>query len=1548
MRTNEGWRGGVFKRSAGLALLCATVAAGQTTNSWNVGVNGFWDEIIRWSTGSRPSTNDTLVRIANATNKTVTIDNFTATNYPGSMIISNLWLSAPTGNDNILYLNNATARTFQVLNDCVLTNGGLLRLANSAMQVGSDMFMDGRVEVQAGGALTCTGGVLYAGYDATRSSGIPLVTIGPGGRLLCFDMTLGALSGAGGNLLVAGGTNTVLDDLRIGGGGILSPNSTVTMENGLLSADHVTIGSIGHGVLMVSNGTVLARQLDLGGTLSSGTMTLIGGTTAVSNTMRIGYTGNGSVTVNGGTLLVTNGTIQLGTGTGQMTVQSGLVQAATMYLSGASTRLALSGGMLTAISNLYVSGGAGVEVTGGRFLATNADFYVGYTTTPGRVVVNNGLVESRHVYVGFTNGASGTLGVAGGTNAISGNLELGKYGNTTGDVWVSGGRLSADYVTVGNAGRGALTVSNGTVLADHVDVGYGATSYGAMTLLGGTTLVSNTMRIGCSSTGEVTVAGGTLLATNGVILVGADAGRMTVQSGLVSAATMMVAGAEARLALSGGTLGVRSNLYVLGAGNVEITGGRFVATNADSYIGYAMTPGRMVVSNGLVEAENVYVGYTNGASGTLGVAGGTNAISGYLDLGTYNNTIGNVWVSGGLLTVTNKQTYVGDRGVGLMTVSGGTANLGTTVTVGNRGTSLGKLTVAGGVVALSSNLTVASFAGSTGEVLVTSGSLLAPTAEARIGSFGRGALTVSNGLASFSRIMLGVYDGGIGAMRVAGGTNLIGSQLQVASAGSSTGVVELTGGLLVVTNNVTEIGRYGHGEMTIRGGVFRARDVQVGAFGGSDGTLNISGGNSILSGDLQIGVLANATGAVSIAGGLLSNAERYFVVGDGGVGSLKVAGGTILTRQMEVGAASTGTGDMDVGDGTVLATNAAHTGQLIVRRGTFIQHGGLVWADRFWATNPAGTVTLRDGTLRVGYSSSVSNGSPFVIGDGTHDATLILGNGTHSFRDGLVVTNRGLLQSQGGTIDGSIVNESAVQIVSGSLVSLGGISGGGSGIVNPGAGWSLRGGATFGSLSNAGTVTVQSPVAISGPVTNGGSIFVGGSGMPGVLSLNGNGTPARGVIVVEPPGLLRLGADPACLITNRGAVQLSVGVLMLTSGLVNEANLNLSGGQALSIMSSIANPGAIFASGGSVLSVVQLERNTHSGSLFLGGGSQFAAQTSFTNTGAISLDQGSVGGAGTVLNAGLIEGRGAVSAPLVNRAGGTIRAAGGLLSLSGASFQNQAGAFLGATVDSTLRIDRHLANDGTINPQGGTIDFGAHTLTNRGTATGYGTYSAGLILNEGRAIFQGGTLNVQGFYLNTAGHTTEVRYASATFHGMATNAAGGVFKNTGGQVSFLGGLYNNGSYVSDPATNWFLDTLTLGDEGTLAGGEGDVFQVEGDLVSLNPEGLLLSGAALSFGLGEHDLVLAGETAVGWLSVADGGSLEIGGANLYIGGLDVELDQLVTAHTLFYDTGRNPALDGQTYALAGGGWAMPIPEPSSVLLLAMATAGLAWLRRRVRG
>jgi|HubBroStandDraft_1064217.scaffolds.fasta_scaffold467361_2 hypothetical protein len=120
--------------ATGLLLAIGLSARGQT-NSWIDG-SSKWETTNNWSLGRAPSLSDSADYITNASTKTVTIDATTSGSHPSTLSITNLQLSAPAPSTNTLALNSAgTLTPLHVLDSFIITNGGLLTITNSALQV---------------------------------------------------------------------------------------------------------------------------------------------------------------------------------------------------------------------------------------------------------------------------------------------------------------------------------------------------------------------------------------------------------------------------------------------------------------------------------------------------------------------------------------------------------------------------------------------------------------------------------------------------------------------------------------------------------------------------------------------------------------------------------------------------------------------------------------------------------------------------------------------------------------------------------------------------------------------------------------------------------------------------------------------------------------------------------------------------------------------------------------------------------------------------------------------------------------------------------------------------------------------------------------------------------------------------------------------------------------------------------------------------------------------------------------------------------------------
>jgi T5SS/PEP-CTERM-associated repeat protein len=485
-------------------------------------------------------------------------------------------------------------------------------------------------------------------------------------------------------------------------------------------------------------------------------------------------------------------------------------------------------------------------------------------------------------------------------------------------------------------------------------------------------------------------------------------------------------------------LSLTNSAITIGSGGIlDVTGGAVISENSEidcsqtaaSKLGDANgAVGSLTLSGGRLRVFQIQIGALSGAQGVLQISNGLLNSSSLISLGDKLNSSGTITLAGGQLLVTNDITKVGNLGTGQLNIAGGVARFAF-LSLGDGFGSSGIMNVTGG------QFTV---------VPRTENDLL------RVGNFGNGELNIS------------------------AGTNRVMSEFHIADDLGATGLVAVTGGLLIATNQITAIGRYGYGAMTISNGTVQLTNCSVGRHDGGVGTLTIRT-NGVLDeiDDLSIGRFFNSIGHVLIDGGSLLLPNENIWVGREGTGDLVVSNGTVKARAIFVGMASDptnmpfgtltiaggttlvssnfivgrgllSTGSVLVTGGRLVVTNNSSPSSLVLDSGNFDLAGGTVVADNLVLTN-TGQWNFSSGTLRV-KNLSASNGAPFVVGDGSNLATLDLLGGTFVFAGGLVISSNATVTGCG-TILGNVTNQGTLATNCGPSVAFTSITRAGSSVV---------------------------------------------------------------------------------------------------------------------------------------------------------------------------------------------------------------------------------------------------------------------------------------------------------------------------------------------------------------------------------------------------------------------------------------------------------------------------------------------------------------------
>ena len=571
-----------------------------------------------------------------------------------NFFVSNSVTTGKTNEDNtVAALTFAGASTLTVYNTLNVTNGdftvntGLATITNGTLatpadfnklgsgtlallggaQIGSNAVIDAGTMLFEG-AVTAEGS-LYAGKTSSNTA----VIITNGGMVgVGGDANLGHQVGSDGNSLAVGGG--AASSLSVGG--VLN----------------VGFGGVGNTLGILSNGTVNAASVRIGGYGASNTANVSGGALAATNDLVVGYFTAGNA------LNVTAG----GNATaGAITV--GLDAAAsnnTVSVSG-------SGSVLQTAGLLYVGQGGGFNSLaiegGGKVLSQASDAVIGFAAgANGNTLSISGagsmFSNNATLYVGRT-GAENSLTVRSNASLVTKNTRIGGDAASSnnvvtvsgaGSVWTNTGSMR-----IGSSGSGnSLVVSNG-----------GAVEVRGNTFVGylGTASSNNSVIVsGAGSRLVVTNAG-----TEFVIGGNATSNSVTVAGGGELAVRKIQFGPQGRLQIgTGGAAGAVSSNAIIGATN----GGGTVAFNhsdASYLFGATMTGDLSVQHVGTgtttLSAANTYTGPTTISAGTLQTANASalGASTVQLDAGTLApvgalNIESLVWNGGSIASILGTNT----------------------------------------------------------------------------------------------------------------------------------------------------------------------------------------------------------------------------------------------------------------------------------------------------------------------------------------------------------------------------------------------------------------------------------------------------------------------------------------------------------------------------------------------------------------------------------------------------------------------------------------------------------------------------------------------------------------------------------------------------------------------------------------------------------------------------------------------------------------------------------------------------------------------------
>ncbi|WP_421993971.1 beta strand repeat-containing protein [Roseococcus sp.] len=1335
--------------------------------------------------------------------------------------------------------------------------GGITRAASLALTTGNaitslDALTSGALTFQQAGALTVTQAdagatAVYLGSDGAITGGGAL-----GSSLTVRGAAAGTTRAASLELLT-GNTITSLDALTTGAL-TFQQAGTLTITQADAGASAITLGSDG----AITGGGVLGSSLTVrgaaGGTTRAASLELLAGNTITSldalTSGTLTFRQVGALTVmqaSAGASAITlgsDGAITGGTVAGSSLTVRGSTGGATRAAS-----LALTAGNAIASLDARTSGALTFQQAG-ALTVTQADAGVAAVILGSDgAITGGGVVGASLTAGGFTGAAAQSLTLLTG-NAVTGALDI----RTAGDI--AFGQVGALQLARADAGTGTITLrSDGAVSGSNL-LGSGLTVEGFSGERSGGVDLST----GNSVTGAVSLrAGGNLtFAQSGdILLTRADAGTdaVTLRSNGSVTGTGVV-GASLTVAGTTNTAAASVDLggnAVTGSVDLQASGDIGFAQLGDISLARAASGGLVTLrSDGTVGGSNIsgsgltVEGFTSTRAGGISLSTG-NAVTGAVSLQTVGNLTfaqdGNILLTRadagtGAVTLRSNGSMTGTSVAGAsLSVAGTTNTAAASIDLsGNAVTGSIDLRASGAIgFAQAGGLTLARAASGAAVTMRSDGDVqgsnisgtfltVAGATGARAGAVTlvtgnaiSGAIDIlASGSTSFIQsgaLSLARVDAGTGAVTLRSdgaisGTGVAGSSLSIAGASLAATSVDLTSNAVTGAVDIRALGGISFSQAgnlsvtraasTLNGAITLASDGAITGGGALGGSLTVRGATGARAGSLNLttGNAVSGTLDIMTSGALSFYQAASLLVGraDAGTGAVNlrsdgnITGSGVAGSSLAARGFGGGRADLINLSGNAVTGDVSLTGTGSI---AYAQAGGfnVVRAD----PGLLGTVTLRSDGI--------------ITGGGVTATTLTVGGSSTLRAGGLDLSGSGNavgLLSALTSGDLGFSQSGALLVAPGSGSSAGNVSLTSlTGAIGLNASLAAGNGKTLSLTSDSITLS-ESLIALGGTVqlrrATPGDIVIGSTGGDTTL----------------PPGSL------ATIVTADRLIITTTGAITVASSIVAPVALELAGSTGVTINSGITisslSPGLIVdASTGSLTNNGTIRGSALAAGTLRNAGRIDGDATStllLTNLSGATIGGSATSTAGALTNAGTITGSASSAGLLTNssgaRIGGDAASTGGAVS-NAATIVGRADAATDITNSGSIG-GTAIAGEALTNQLGASIGGSATTtagaLANFGTITGGATAGTTLTNSNriGLAALAGGLLTNSGRVLGNATSTGGGLTNSGTIDGAAL--AAGALQNSGG----IGG----GATSSGLLTNLLGGTIT-GDASSTAG-----------------------------------------------------------------------------------------------------------------------------------